>query len=212
MRESGAVIVKSIYGAGFGSNCYVALDDSMSNAVVIDPSVPYERAVASLGFVPSFRAILLTHGHADHLLALDNWRNATGSPVMIGSGDAYALLHPEANCSRFLGLGDLTFGEPDVRLSDGDEIAVGDQTLRVLFTPGHSCGSICFYCDGHLLSGDTLFADGGVGRSDLFGGDEGTLRASLSALMELPSSTVVYPGHGPQTTIASESCFHSYFI
>ena len=204
--------VKCVSGRGFGSNCYVVIDDEMQNAVVVDPSVPYSAVIASIGFVPRFTAILLTHAHTDHLLALDDWRSNTGAPVMIGSLDAYALNHPEANCSPFLGLGELTFGEPDVRLSNGDKIAVGAEMLSVLASPGHTSGSVCYYGKGHLLSGDTLFSEGGVGRSDLFGGDESALYASVASLIELPPETVVYPGHGPQTTVACEKRFHSYLF
>ena len=204
--------VKCFYGAGFGANCYAVLDGTMQHAVIVDPSVPYRQAIDSLGFTPSFSAILLTHAHADHLLALDSWRSATGAPVMIGEGDAYALDDPNASCASFLGLGDLRFGQADVRLSNGDVISVGNESLRVLSTPGHSCGSVCFYTDGHLLSGDTMFADGGVGRTDLFGGDESALYASIASLIKLPSDTVVYPGHGQSTTVGREARFHSYFL
>lgn len=194
-----------------GSNCYVVLDDSQRHAVVVDPSFSYDRVVALLGFTPDFQGILLTHGHADHMLSLKNWRESTGASVMIGQADAYALDDPQASCASLLGLGNRRFGEPDVRLSDGEEIAVGSERLRVISTPGHSYGSLCYYCTGHLLSGDTLFASGGIGRSDLFGGDESALHASVALLMKLPRNTVVYPGHGPETTIGNEICFHRYF-
>ncbi len=196
---------------GLASNCYVVLDDSLRNAVVVDPSVSYECVVASLGFEPVFCGILLTHGHADHLLALDDWKRKTRAPVMIGQCDAYALNHPEASCANLLGLGDLRFGEPDVILSDGDLIDVGNARLRAISTPGHSCGSFCFYSEGHLLSGDTLFAGGGIGRADLFGGDESALLSSVAALVTLAPDTVVYPGHGPQTSIGAEAHFHKNY-
>ena len=202
----------SVYSNRYGSNCYLALDDTMQNAVVIDPSAPVEAAVSTLGFLPRVQAILLTHGHADHFLSLRDWKEKTGAPVLIGKADAYALGNPDANCATLLGLGDFRQPEPDGMLSDGDEIALGSESLSVISTPGHSCGSVCYYAKGHLFSGDTIFADGGVGRSDLFGGDEAVLYSSIGELLTLPSETVVYPGHGPRTTIGEQKPFHSYFI
>ena len=204
--------VKSFYGVGFGSNCYVIVDQSMRYAAVVDPSMDYDRVVSALGFIPSFQAILLTHGHADHLLSIEDWKTKTGAPVMIGAPDAYALGRPEASCAVYLGLGDLVFPSPDILLSHGDTIPIGDESLTVLSTPGHSVGSVCYLGDSWLLSGDTIFADGGVGRSDLFGGDECALYASVSALIHLPEETIVYPGHGAKTTVGIEAMFHSYLL
>ena len=204
--------VKTFYPSGFGSNCYVVLSESMEDAVVVDPSVSYAKVVSSLGFSPRFSAILLTHAHADHLLALSDWRQATGAPVMIFAQEAFALNSPEANCSPFLGLGDLTFGDADRLLRNMDEIPFGEEALTVLHTPGHTVGSVCYYAEGHLLSGDTLFAHGGLGRTDLFGGSEDVLYASVASLITLPPETAVYPGHGPASTVRTESLFHSYLL
>ncbi len=198
-------------GGGFASNCYLLFDDSERTAIVVDPSVPYAEALSHLAPNIQVSAIVLTHAHADHLLYLDDWRRQTKAPVLIGAADLDSLQDPERNCSLFLGLGARSFGKADRLLSDGDEIALGDESLRVLLTPGHSPGSICLLGDV-LISGDTVFAFGGVGRTDFQGGSPELLTSSLMRLLSLPEETVIYPGHGPRTTVANERAFHANLL
>ncbi len=204
--------VKGFSGAGFASNCYLILDRDESHAIAVDPSIPYSAAVARLAHPPVIDAIVLTHAHADHLLALDDWRNATGAAVLIGEGDADALCDPRRNCARFLGLGEMSYGQADRVLTDGEKLILGDEALTVMSTPGHSPGSICLLGDGFLISGDTLFADGGVGRTDFEGGSSELLARSIAALLKLSDNTVVYPGHGPATTVSREARYHHYLV
>jgi glyoxylase-like metal-dependent hydrolase (beta-lactamase superfamily II) len=131
---------------------------------------------------------------------------------MIGASDAYSLTNPEANCASFLGLGDFRYVGSVSNLSNGDKIMIGDESLTVISSPGHSVGSVCYYAPGILLSGDTIFAEGGIGRTDLYGGDEEVLRSSIATLIDLPPKTVVYPGHGPKTTVKELTFFHRYFL
>ena len=203
--------VKGFSGGGFASNCYLVLDEDDSHAIAVDPSLPYHAVVSHFEKPPLVDAIVLTHAHADHLLALDDWKAATGAPILIGEEDADALCDPCRNCAIFLGLGRQSYGQADRALADGDELKLSGASLTVKSTPGHSPGSICLLGDGFLISGDTLFANGGIGRTDFEGGSLELLRASLALLFELPGDTMVYPGHGPATTIQQEAYFHQYF-
>lgn len=199
-------------GRGIGSNTYLFSDDA-ENAVVIDPSASPKTVSPVFGPVlQSIRAILLTHAHADHLLALRNWKEATGAPILIGRFDRYALRNPEANVAARLGLSFGDFGDADGVLDEGDEIAVGNERLTVLHTPGHTVGSVCFLSSDALFSGDTLFSSGGVGRTDFFGGSEDCLLKSVDRLLRLSPSLRVFPGHGPETTIERERRCHSYNV
>ena len=194
-------------GGGFASNCYLLLDDSDREAIAVDPSVPYREAKAMLG-AAQIKAILLTHAHADHLLFLNEWKTESGAPVLIGEGDAEALRDPERNCSLFLGLGAMRYGMADHLLSEGEMLSLGDESLTVLSTPGHSPGSICLLCGDRLISGDTLFGYGGVGRTDFIGGSSELLARSLRRILALSGETTVYPGHGRETTVAAERRYH----
>ncbi|MBO4283405.1 MAG: MBL fold metallo-hydrolase [Clostridia bacterium] len=196
---------------GLGSNCYLFSDDNKTASVVIDPSAAPETVAPVFGpILKSVRAILLTHAHADHMLALKKWKAATGAPILVGKYDRYALSDPEANVSSLLGLQSGDFGNADRSLEDGEEIAVGSEKLTVLHTPGHTPGSLCFLSSDALFSGDTLFALGGVGRTDFFGGSEDAIEDSISELLALSPSLRVYPGHGPETTIGRERNYHRY--
>lgn len=198
-------------GRGIGSNCYLFSDDECENAVVIDPSASPETTAHLFGHVtPIIRAILLTHAHADHMLALKKWKEATGAPVLIGRYDKYAVNDPMANVADLLGLPSGDFGEADRGLEDGEEIAVGREKLRVLYTPGHTAGSVCYLSSDALFSGDTIFSLGGVGRTDFFGGSDESLADSVKRILSLPPTVTVYPGHGRKTTVALERIYHAY--
>ncbi|MBR4770756.1 MAG: MBL fold metallo-hydrolase [Clostridia bacterium] len=198
-------------GRGIGSNCYLFSDDECENAVVIDPSASPETTAHLFGHVtPIIRAILLTHAHADHMLALKKWKEATGAPVLIGRYDKYAVNDPMANVADLLGLPSGDFGEADRGLEDGEVIVVGREKLRVLYTPGHTAGSVCYLSSDALFSGDTIFSLGGVGRTDFFGGSDESLADSVKRILSLPPTVTVYPGHGRKTTVALERIYHAY--
>ena len=134
------------------------------------------------------KIIAITHGHMDHTGALEDVRQATGAPVVIHRDDSDALMRIGAN---------------DRLLNGGENINIGDLRFTVIHTPGHSPGGICLYGQGTLFCGDTLF-NLSIGRTDIGGNYSQLINNIFSKLMVLPDETVVYPGHGPETTIGFE--------
>ena len=179
---------------GFGSNCYVLISEGHS--AVIDPSVDADRITS---FIKEKQAsldyIVLTHGHFDHVTSIDHLRDMTGAPAYVHEDDNEMLADGRKNAySVFFG-GDMKYRSAEHTLKDGDKLSLGNSTLSVVSTPGHSKGSICLLADGFIITGDTLFASG-YGRFDLHGGDPTRLSASLLSLRSFDQSLTIYPGHG----------------
>ncbi|HXF97423.1 MAG TPA: MBL fold metallo-hydrolase [Gaiellaceae bacterium] len=186
-----------------GTNCYIVRADSSSpEAAVVDPSgsaAEIRLTLARLG--ARCAAILVTHGHWDHLLGVADLAEGTGAPVYMPEGERALLESPAGLAPAGVAVRPWT---PDVLLRGGETIEAAGLQLEVLAVPGHSPAHLAYHADGALFSGDVLFA-GSVGRTDLPGADWETLLASLRALLEAyPPETVVYPGHGPPTTLGAE--------
>lgn len=203
--EAGLRIRRFVLGE-LETNCWVVDDGEGGPLLVIDPAGEPEVLLAAIGDAP-VAAVVLTHGHFDHLAAATAVVEATGAPLAVHSLDAPAITSAAANGAIAFGWDDVS-PEADRLLEDGDVVEGGGARLSVLHTPGHTIGSICLLSTQgdvhHLFSGDTLFA-GSVGRSDLPGGDARALRESIRALSKLPPGTFVHPGHGPETTLRHEA-------
>lgn len=202
--------VVPVASPSFGSNTYLIVSDG--HAFVVDPSVS-SAAVFSAADAEgaSLDGILLTHGHFDHILSMDILRDAANIPVMIHEDDAELLADGKKNAFYTFFGKERTFRPADCLLKDGDELVLGGKTVRVLHTPGHTRGSCCYLCGEHLVTGDTVFAEG-FGRYDLYGGSESTLRQSLSALRSLDARLRIYPGHGPHAFLGDALDTVAYFL
>ena len=200
--------VKSFYGGGFAAVSYLVTDDQEGCGVIIDPAISYEAVLAEVHSMPKICAILLTHGHFDHMLFLADWKEKTGAPIAVSREDASALTDPELNGNRLFFGTDTTYPAADVLLSEGDKITFGGETLSVMHTPGHTRGSCVYFGDGVLFTGDTMMADGAYGRYDLPGGSVTALRDSLLRIAALTGDYTLYPGHGGKSTLNDEKNYY----
>ena len=187
------------------TNCYVAWNEQTKEAVIVDPAA-YSKKLAEFlreeGLKP--QAVLLTHGHFDHIMGLDALLEEYPVPVYVLGAEKGLIADPKTNLSLTYTNGYVF--EDATYVTDGQKIAAAGVTFEVLFTPGHTSGGCCYYAETEnmLFSGDTLFRCS-VGRSDLPTGDETTLIRSIKEkLLVLPENTVVYPGHMAATTIQTE--------
>ena len=194
------------------TNCYIVYTEDTKKAVIIDPAADSRRIMgelSALGVTPE--AVLLTHGHFDHMLAADSLRNDYHIPVCVHKADAELLRHPNLNCSeQFLHMAYAI--SADEELEDGQNLRFLDGALTVISTPGHTEGSCCYYAKSEniLFSGDTLF-QGSVGRTDLPTGRAAQLTNSIrEKLFVLSEDTLVLSGHGDQTTIGEEKQYNPY--
>ena len=194
-----------------GCNCTVLVDEASQKAVVVDPGGDGERILSALGGA-SVEAMIITHAHIDHLCGIPEVQRATGAPVWLHESDRPLYEHVEVQ-ANMLGLDAPVLPEFEARLKDGFAVRFGNTEAGVLFTPGHTPGSVCFHVREHnlLLAGDTLFR-GSIGRTDLWGGDYEQIQKSLrERLLTLGDDTIVVPGHGPETNIGHERA-HNPFL
>jgi hydroxyacylglutathione hydrolase len=188
----------------FAENCYLVIDEESAECAVVDPG---EEAGLILHKIEQegVRAvgIWVTHAHLDHVMGVARVRAATGAPVWLHPADRPLYDRVSQQAVAF-GLRAEQPPPPDSSWSHGDVARVGRLTFSVRHTPGHSPGSVALVGEGVVFSGDVLF-QGSIGRTDLPGGDFGTLIGSIEReLLVLPDATIVYSGHGPQTTIGAE--------
>lgn len=191
---------------GFGQmNSYILWDEKTKEGAIIDPGYDYyliDKALEEENIVPKF--ILLTHSHGDHIGAIKELKDKYGDlKVYIHKDEEQMIMDPVLNLSR------LTQMEPvsvkaDETFEDGKVFILGDTEIKAIHTPGHSPGGTCYLVGNTLFSGDTLFKLS-VGRSDFYLGDQDQLINSIKTkLLTLADDIVVYPGHGPSTTIGQE--------
>jgi glyoxylase-like metal-dependent hydrolase (beta-lactamase superfamily II) len=195
------LVVDSFVMGPYGSNCYVVrAERGAQEAVVIDPGddpTPLRLELARMGAKTA--GILVTHTDVDHIAGVAALAEGTGADVWAPAGEVEALRAGETRGGMRVAPYD-----PEHTVAGGDEITVAGLTFEVVDVPGHSAGHIAFHHDGELFAGDLLFA-GSIGRYDLPGGDWDQLLASVRGLIDrFPSETVVYPGHGPATTLGRE--------
>jgi hydroxyacylglutathione hydrolase len=195
------VILKALQVSMFATNCYLVGCSETGVGVVIDPGADARRIVQEVGSLNlQVKYIINTHGHVDHVGANARLKEALGASILLNRNDLDLYQNPG------FGLG-LVVGKqppPDRFIAEGDRIDCGSLSFTVIETPGHTRGGVCLLLEGALFSGDTLFA-GSIGRTDLAGGSmKEIIRSIKERLLILPPDTVVYPGHGPETTIAAE--------
>lgn len=185
-------------------NCYVVSDEKSSEALIIDPGDEFERIaglIDSLGVKPVY--ILFTHAHYDHVCAAKELKDRYQCPIVMHEDEKTTYEMTARRCVSW-GYEPEDFPPPDMTVRNKDKIALGEVSLDVMHTPGHSPGGICVYGERCLFTGDTLFK-GSVGRTDLPGGNAARLSGSLKDLILLPPDTKVLCGHGEETTLGEES-------
>jgi glyoxylase-like metal-dependent hydrolase (beta-lactamase superfamily II) len=196
------MLIKRFVAGQLENNMYLVADEASKKAVLIDASsnIP-ELIEATKDYDVEY--ILLTHGHFDHIMGLSSLKEALKAPAVICKADL--VVSDNINeFTRLFGLPDSTPPTYEKFVKNGEIIKVGNMEIKVITTPGHTEGGVCYLVDGNLFSGDTLFK-GSVGRTDLFGGNFNKLVDSIkNKLFKLDDNVKVFPGHGEMTTIAYE--------
>jgi glyoxylase-like metal-dependent hydrolase (beta-lactamase superfamily II) len=205
------MVIEAFRCGPMDNGVYVLHDRETGAAVIVDPSFDYEPALA---FVRSgnrrLEAIVNTHGHFDHVVGNAAFKTlAPEAPLYLHAADTDLLVGAPDSAARF-GMNMTASPLPDRAFREGEDVMLAGVSWQVLHVPGHSPGSVCLYRPGHLIGGDVLFQNS-VGRTDLPGGDgELLLRGIREKLLVLPDETIVYPGHGPTTTIGRERAYNPF--
>jgi len=198
-------IVK-VASVGYESNCWLIVDDSGEYAIV-DPSSSLDSINAKISELAldknKFKYSLLTHGHFDHIYSVDYVREQYGCKVCVHENDADCLVDSYKNANKLFFNEDLIFNPADITLGDGDVLKLGELEIKVIHTPGHTTGCVCYIVENAMFCGDTIF-DRSVGRTDLPGGNTKVLCESLKKIKAMNGDIKLYPGHGSVTTVKEQ--------
>jgi glyoxylase-like metal-dependent hydrolase (beta-lactamase superfamily II) len=192
---------------GLSANCYLVYDEKLKKACLTDPAVydlKIEKDILSKGLAVEY--IILTHGHFDHIMGANAFREKTGAKIAAHELETEYLENPDKSMTG----GETVFA--DIKLRENDVLTFGSISLKVLHTPGHTKGSCCFISESEkvMFSGDTVFKRG-VGRYDLYGGNYNTLLDSLRKIKAIKENYKIYPGHGGRTSLDDEIVGNVYF-
>ncbi len=204
--------IERIVAGVYAMNCYILYNDETNEGFVVDPGGSEDKII---NFIVDkgieLKGILITHGHGDHHMGLSGLKAVYPVPVYMHASDVYMAQNAEINLSSTMYGPDSVF-TPDVTLQDGMKIPFGESFIRVLHTPGHTKGGVCFLYDRFVITGDTLF-ESSIGRTDLDGGNHDQLiKAIKNQLLKLDDELIVLPGHGGASTIGRERARNPYLV
>ena len=206
------MLFETIVVGPLGVNCFILGDKHSNEGMVVDPGADCDMILATVAnFGVEIKYIVNTHGHFDHVGCNRRLKERTGAQLLAHQEDLPFLLNAGRSARKY-GLSVEDSPPPDLFLTDGMRLELGRRSIEVLHTPGHTQGGCCLYLANEklVITGDTLFADS-VGRTDLPGGNHSQLIAAIKTkLMPLPDDTVVWPGHGPSSTIGQERRLNPY--
>ncbi|MEG0238338.1 MAG: MBL fold metallo-hydrolase [Clostridium sp.] len=198
------MILQKIVENRMGENTYVVGDENTKKCFVVDPGASFidiMNYVKKMNLIVEY--IVLTHGHGDHITSVLNLKEKTNAKIVAHEAEKEIVMDKKKNLSASLPSATVEF-DADMYVKDNDTLKVGDLKLKFIHTPGHTPGSMCIKVDNkHMLTGDTLFA-GSMGRTDFYGGDSGKMEKSLKRLKNQDDDIIIYPGHGPNSTLKIE--------
>ncbi|MFC1653358.1 MBL fold metallo-hydrolase [Patescibacteria group bacterium] len=207
-----SLLVKRLPVGQLETNCFLAWDEETSKGVVIDPGDDADFIIqAILDERVSIEAIIATHGHFDHVLAVNELKMSFDAPFVMHSKDEFLLNRMRETTQHFAGFDPGPAPKVDEYFDDVKKFGFGNVRLEIIPTPGHTPGSVALHSeeDSVLFVGDVLFAGGGVGRTDFSYCSSSELRKSINKLFQLPDQTITYNGHGREFYLADEKLYHS---
>lgn len=201
------ISVKTAVFGNLENNCYIITDDKSGKSALVDCT---ENSAKMRDYIngADIEYILLTHGHYDHIGGVADIKEQTGAKVVISREDEHMLSSSKGSLAAFCGVSQKN-SQADILVSDNDILKLGETEIKVMSTPGHTKGSVCYLCDGVIFSGDTLFFCS-CGRTDFPGGDSGEMINSLKKIANINENLTVYPGHDRSSTLDFERANNPY--